>query len=138
MGRIVNQEDTYVSFRKNIKKYRKDNGLTLKDLAEILEVKEATVQRYESGQIKNVPYSSIVKLASVFRIAPEQLLGWDEIETEITIAEDIANQIEKAYGSEVTDIFMSAICLSDESRKSLKQMAIQLMKLEDKYFKSEG
>ena len=59
-----------------IKELRKKHNLTLLEVAEFLGVKEATVQRYESGSIKNIKYDTICKLAELFDCDPRYLVGW--------------------------------------------------------------
>lgn len=61
-----------------IKEMRKKNGLTLLEVAEYLGVQEATVQRYESGGIKNLKHDTICKLADLFGCDPRYLVGWSE------------------------------------------------------------
>ena len=46
-----------------IKERRLAAGKTLLEVAEYLGVKEATAQRYESGEIKNIKHETIVSLA---------------------------------------------------------------------------
>lgn len=50
---------------------------TLLDIARHLGVEEATVQRYESGKIKQVPYETVVKLSEIYHCSPSYLMGWD-------------------------------------------------------------
>jgi len=64
----------------NIKKYRLQSGLTLLEVANKLGVKEATVQRYESGKIQNIKYDTIVALGKIFDVDPSLILGWEETE----------------------------------------------------------
>ena len=59
-----------------IKDLRRKRNLTLADVAEHLGVKEATAQRYESGNIKNIKYETICKLAELFDCEPQYLMGW--------------------------------------------------------------
>ena len=61
-----------------IKDMRKRKGLTLLEVAEYLGVQEATVQRYESGNIKNLKLETICKLADLFGCVPQYLVGWSE------------------------------------------------------------
>lgn len=61
-----------------IKERRLAQGLTLFEVAEYLGVKEATAQRYESGDIKNIKHETIVNLAELFHCSPAYLMGWDE------------------------------------------------------------
>ena len=61
-----------------IKDRRQSIGLTLLQIAEELGVKEATVQRYESGEIKNIKHETIVQLASILNCSPAYLMGWED------------------------------------------------------------
>ncbi|MDP4095443.1 helix-turn-helix domain-containing protein [Paenibacillus sp. P96] len=55
-------------------------NLTLQDVADFLGVKEATAQRYESGEIKNIKHEIVASLAELFKCTPAYLMGWsDEI-----------------------------------------------------------
>ena len=69
-----------------IKEMRKKNRLTLLEVAEYLGVQEATVQRYESGSIKNLKHETICKLADLFGCDPRYLVGWTEKNLEIDIS----------------------------------------------------
>lgn len=59
-----------------IKKRRKELGLTLAELAKMVGVSEATVQRWESGNIKTLRYGRIEVLASALQTTPMALQGW--------------------------------------------------------------
>ena len=63
-----------------IKERRNACGLTLLEVAERLGVKEATMQRYESGAIKNIKHEVVVLLADIFRCSPAYLMGWEDEE----------------------------------------------------------
>lgn len=60
-----------------IKERRRALGMTLLEVADALGVKEATVQRYESGEIKNLKLETINALATLFKCSPSYLVGWD-------------------------------------------------------------
>ena len=64
------------TINERIKEMRKKKGLTLLEVAEYLGVQEATVQRYESGNIKNLKHETICKLAELFGCDPRYLVGW--------------------------------------------------------------
>lgn len=61
-----------------IKTRRLALNLTLQDVAEFLGVKEATAQRYESGEIKNIKHDTIASLAELFKCSPSYLMGWTD------------------------------------------------------------
>lgn len=66
-----------------IHKKRPEANLTLKELAKKVDVQDATVQRYETGTIKNIKPETIEKIARLFKVSPSWLMGWDESETPI-------------------------------------------------------
>ena len=61
-----------------MKQLRDGSGVSLKDMAELCGVSEATAQRYESGHIKQVPYEAIIAYAEKFRCSPAYLMGWED------------------------------------------------------------
>lgn len=60
-----------------LKRKRKELGLTLAQVADMMGVSEATVQRWESGNIKSVRYDKINKLAQVLKVEPSEIMGWN-------------------------------------------------------------
>lgn len=61
-----------------LKKRRKELGLTLAQIADEMGVAEATVQRWESGNIKTIRHEKIAKLADLLKVTPAILMGWNE------------------------------------------------------------
>lgn len=59
-----------------LKARRKELGLTLAQIADQMGVAEATVQRWESGNIKSVRYEKLNKLADVLKVNPASFMGW--------------------------------------------------------------
>lgn len=62
----------------NIKKYRKDADITLKELALKVGITEATMQKYEAGNIKTVGTEMVIKIANALGVEPSKILGWEE------------------------------------------------------------
>ena len=57
-----------------IKARRIELGLTLEDVAQAVGVGRSTVQRWESGLIRNMGRDKIAKLAAVLQISPVELV----------------------------------------------------------------
>lgn len=61
-----------------IKTRRIELGITQAQLAAAVGVSEATVSRWESGDISNMKRSRIAALAKALQISPSVIMGWDE------------------------------------------------------------
>ena len=58
-----------------IRSMRIQKGITLAQIAEKLGVTEATAQRYESGNIKSVPYEHMCAYGEILGCSPAYLMG---------------------------------------------------------------
>lgn len=65
-----------MDFGKRMKEVRLKRGITLLEVAQKLDKTEATVQRYESGNIQNLKRYDIEKIAKVLKVEPAYLMGW--------------------------------------------------------------
>lgn len=63
-----------------IKQLRIKNKMSLEELGSKIGTSKQTIQRYESGEIKNIPRDKIIKLASALGCDPAYLMGWQESE----------------------------------------------------------
>ena len=79
-----------------LKAKRKELGLTLAQIAEKIGVTEATVQRWESGNIKSLRHERIAKLADILGVTPSVLMGWDEL-TEDTVTFPVITSVAAHY-----------------------------------------
>lgn len=61
-----------------IKARRKELNMTLLEVSTKIGVREATVQRYESGNIRNIKFVTMILLADVLCVSPAYLMGWDK------------------------------------------------------------
>lgn len=79
-----------------IKSKRLENKMTLLEVANLLGVKEATVQRYESGEIKNLKQHTIARLSEIFHTTPAYLMGWTyPVNKDENFAHDDSQSIKK-------------------------------------------
>ena len=65
-----------------IRMRRKELKMTLKEVANAVGVGEATVSRWESGDIKSMKRGNIEKLARALDIPPTVLLDWESYDEE--------------------------------------------------------
>jgi len=62
-----------------IRRRRKQLGLSVDDIAKKLGKDRATIYRYESSEIENLPLNILEPLAKVLRVSPGYLMGWENI-----------------------------------------------------------
>lgn len=80
-----------MSVGKRIKNRREELGLSVNEVAEKLKKDRATIYRYESDEIENMPLDVLEPLAKVLNISPAYLMGWEKGENlkgEYLIGED--------------------------------------------------
>lgn len=63
-----------------IKALRKENNLTLEQVADIVGVGKSTVRKWETGMIANMKRDKIAALANALGTTPAYLMGWEEEE----------------------------------------------------------
>lgn len=64
-----------------IRKARKENKITQKDLSDALKIRQDVISDYENGKIKVIPFEKRVKLADILNVPLSDLLYSDEIES---------------------------------------------------------
>ena len=76
-----------------IKLRRKELGLTMKDVASAVGVAEATVSRWESGDIRNMRRDKIAALSRVLDVPPAVLMDWEEYDAEVAERKKLAKEL---------------------------------------------
>lgn len=60
-----------------IKSRRESLDLSFQQLADLTGMSKSTLQRYETGGIKNIPLDKLEVLAKALQTSPEWILGWN-------------------------------------------------------------
>ena len=71
-------EDKNNAIIERLRSRREELGLSYYGLAERTGLSKSTLQRYETGKIKNIPLAQLQTLAMGLRTSPEWLLGFME------------------------------------------------------------
>ena len=96
-----------------IRERRKVLDLSVDDLAKKLNKNRATIYRYESDDIENMPLTVLEPLAEALKTTPAYLMGWDE---EATNAKD-----DFLEDNEVRAVARQFSGLSDQDKSLFKQ-----------------
>lgn len=64
---------------KRLRRRREELGMSYQDLGDKTGLSKSTLQRYESGFIKNMPLDKLQIIADALNVDPAFMLGWTEI-----------------------------------------------------------
>lgn len=109
----------------NIKKYRTEKDLTLKEIGEKVGLTEATVQKYESGNIKKIDVEMLKKLSDALGVLPENLTEWDK--------EEYQKYRETKQGSQEAKIIKMYSQLTFGHKKAVRTLMESLLECQERY-----
>ena len=64
-----------IEIANKLKTLRNKNNLSLKNVADFLNVSSSTILKYENASITNIPIDNIIKLAKIYKVTPSYILG---------------------------------------------------------------
>lgn len=110
-----------------IKSRRIELNYSFQDLADLTGMSKSTLQRYETGSIKNIPLDKLKDLAKALKVTPEWIMGWESSQShnKYYLNEDVAEIAQEIYEDKDLRI------LFDASRKVSKndiQLVIDMVK----------
>ena len=76
-----------------IRMRRKELKMTLKEVANAVGVSEATVSRWESGDIKNMRRDKIAAIARVLDVPPAVLMDWEQFDEELAERKKLTKEL---------------------------------------------
>ena len=90
------------------------NSLTLIEIEQRTGIKKSSMQRYVSGETGKIPMSAIEKLAKLFGVSGDYLMGWDEqkdspSEPELTEGEKLMLELFRKIPEEQQPIVLNMI-----------------------------
>jgi len=111
---------------------RAELNLTQKEVADYVGVSEATLSRWESGEIKNLKRNRIAALAKILKLPPSTIVGTlDEEEQIYTITEneddwiiDELNMVRNSQG--IRDLIRASKGLSEDQLSLVVNLVSQI------------
>lgn len=76
-----------VAVAERIRQRRTQLGLSFQALADMTETSKSTLQRYEKGDIRNIPLHKLGALARALSTTPDWLIGWTDEISELAISD---------------------------------------------------
>ena len=113
-----------MEIRDVIRNRRIELGLTMKEVADMVGVSEATISRWESGDIANMRRNKISALANALQMPPAVIMGWEEPPT-YYVNPDTAKMAQELFKDSDMRILFDA---AKDSRPEDLKMAADLLK----------
>ena len=110
-----------------IRKARKENKITQKDLSDALKIRQDVISDYENGKIKVIPFEKRVKLAEILNVPLPDLLYSDEIMEKVREELGI-NHLNKAY--DLLDTWENELKTDLENADSVEKIEAVKVKFE--------
>lgn len=133
-----------------IKKRRTDLDMSYQELANKTGLSKSTLQRYETGSIKNMPIDKLEVIANALDISPAYIMGWEEEKKETKSSynpNELTKKDEKSIQKDLKQImddfksgqdgpaFYNGVELGDEELELIEQameLALRSAKLKNK------
>ena len=114
---------------------RKEKGLTLEELGNLVGVGKSTVRKWEKGMIANMKRDKISKLASALNVSPAYLMGWEMDDGDIGnafMADSLEGEIDsmKSFSPSEKNHFKAYINLLEINRKKVDDYTKQLLSIQ--------
>lgn len=115
------------SIEEKIRAQRKALGMSLQEVGDQIGVTRATVQRWETGNIKNMGRDKILALSRVLHIPPEEFIGLDPgekyLDYEILNKPQMTKQQEILFDAtgDLTDSEMNAVLAMIQTLKGMRK-----------------
>lgn len=114
---------------------RKEKGLTLEELGNLVGVGKSTVRKWEKGMIANMKRDKISKLASALNVSPAYLMGWEMDDGDIGnafMADSLEGEIDsmKSFSPSEKNHFKAYINLMEINRKKVDDYTKQLLSIQ--------
>lgn len=110
---------------KNIRKYRNQADLTMRELAEKLNLTEATIQKYEAGNIKTVSAEMLNQIADILSVTPEKLTEWESKEAYLSYRKE-------KQGKDEANVIKMYSQLTHGHKKAVRGLIKELLSCQEK------
>jgi|GEM_PF-2861191 len=95
---LLREPDDYMhSFRENVRMYLDEKNITLAEVAERADISESTLKSFVYGHSEDCHLSTAIKLAKVFKISIDELVGCGTLPQVTTESIQIVRQLPECY-----------------------------------------
>lgn len=113
-----------------IKELRTLAGMSQEELGRRVGVQRAAINKYEVGSVTNIPIATIEKMAQVFDVSPNYIVGWNDKSSNPLSAEvKVLQGVKTFYGKDAVDLLEGYFTMSIAGRKKVLQYLDDMSRL---------
>ena len=96
--------------------------MSQEELGKRVGVQRAAINKYEKGSVTNIPIATIEKIANVFEVSPNYIVGWDNVESNPLSAEvKVLQGIKRFYGKDAVELLECYTNLNNKGKQRVNQ-----------------
>jgi transcriptional regulator with XRE-family HTH domain len=104
--------------------------MSQEELGKRVGVQRAAINKYEKGSVTNIPISTIEKIAQIFDVSPNYIVGWDNVDSNPLSAEvKILQGVKKFYGGDAVELIESYVQLNSIGKRRVFQYVDDMHRL---------
>lgn len=88
----------------------------------------AIINKYENGTIENIPLRTIERMAEIFGVCPQEVVGWNNSDTELSLEVWLAGGIKSRYGQMALDMFELFQSVDKVGQRKILRYAMDMAK----------
>ena len=113
-----------------IRELRLLSDMSQEELGRRVGVQRAAINKYEKGTVSNIPLHTIEKIADIFEVSPNYIVGWsDEHQSELSLESKVLSNVSSVYGKEVVDIIETYVEVTKDGKRKLLEYSNDVWKL---------
>lgn len=96
--------------------------MSQEELGRRVGVQRAAINKYEVGTVQNIPLSTIEKIADIFEVSPQYIVGWNEDSySSLALEVKIIHGIQRFYGKDAVELLEHYDQLNTKGKKRVLQ-----------------
>jgi transcriptional regulator with XRE-family HTH domain len=116
-----------------IKELRTLFGMSQEELGLRVGVQRAAINKYEKGTVTNIPLQTIERMAYVFDVSPNYIVGWDDSNSNSLSTESkVLSGVSKLYGKNALDLLETYCEVTKDGQKKIIEYSHDTWKIHSK------
>lgn len=101
-----------------IKELRTLANMSQEELGKRVGVQRAAINKYEKGTVENIPIKTIEKMAVVFEVSPNYIVGWDnQYSNPLAMEVKVLQGVKQFYGADSVGLLECFVNLNTKGKR---------------------